>query len=384
MHRLILAIALAVALVLALAPPSSSAGSVYVAREGDTIVIPTGVTVTIVSGQPASPSPVPSAPPSRTPSAVPLPGPTMSPAPPSRPPCGTLQSRIDAAPAGSVLDLSGCSYSTGATIAKRLTLRGARIVAPADSFGLRVTADDVTLEAITIEGAQATAYDAAEKCLSAPGTATGPIERLTIRSSTIRRCGYGGIHLRYVTDAIVEDNLIEDAVYAGIMLASVSHSVIEANTVRRVGLVGSGANSNNAYGIVATQESGGAHSSDVLIRDNLVESIPTWHGLDTHGGIRIRFEDNTVRAVRRAAFLTGGPVDVVFSGNTLVGPSAAQQAACPADAPAAYCADIRAITLVSADGAIVTDNTGSGWGGRWFLDYGGDSTGVVLSGNSVT
>ena len=336
-----------------------------------------------------SPSPTATAPlATSTPTSAPEPSPTPTPTPTPAPTqsttgCSTLQARIDAAPTGSVLDLTGCTYSGRATVNKSLTLRGATVNVPAGGAGITVTADNVTIDDVAVTGAQASTYVSSEKCISAPGSSSNTIDRLTIRNSTIRRCGYGGVYLRYATAALVDGNTIEDSVYAGILMASVKSSTISDNVIRRVGMKGNSVHENNAYGITATYEGSGAMSADLMITRNTVEYVPTWHGLDTHGGIRIRYEQNTVRAARRAAFLTGGPTDVVFTGNTIIAPTTAQQDACPSDTPLAYCRDIRGITLVGADGATVTNNTGSGWGSDWYNDYGGNSTGVVLSGNTV-
>jgi hypothetical protein len=306
---------------------------------------------------------------------------TNSPTTSSTSGCSTLQGRIDAASSGSVLDLTGCTYSSGATINKRLTLRGATINAQAGRAGLTITADNVVIDRVTVIGAQARSFSWGEKCITVNGSASNAVANLTITNSVIRRCGYSGLYVRFASDALIDGNLVEDLVYAGIVLSSVSGSTISDNVVRRVGVYGSGANGNNAYGITATHEGTAPRSSDVRIIRNTVETVPTWHGLDTHGGVRIRFEGNTVRAARRAAFLTAGPIDVVMTGNTLIAPTAAQQAACPSDAPDTYCTDIRGITLVGADGATVTNNTGSGWGSDWYTNSG--STGVILSGNTV-
>jgi hypothetical protein len=64
-----------------------------------------------------------------------VPGAAPAPEPPTPVPPGpdtmTLQARIDAAAAGSTLDLSGKTYPAGATIAKPLTLIGAAVTVPA-------------------------------------------------------------------------------------------------------------------------------------------------------------------------------------------------------------------------------------------------------------
>ena len=297
-------------------------------------------------------------------------------------PCSTLQQRIDGAPAGSVLDLSGCSYGSGATIDKPLTLRGATIRPPRGTPALVVTADDVTVHRARLLGPDGRTYDGNTTGVSVDASRSAPVSGLQIVESEIRDFS-NCVRIRNVVSPYVARNVIEDCVYAGVMVLSAKGGTIVANTVRRIGLSGAEANEWNAYGITATDQGGDPVSSDVTIARNIVESVPTWHGLDTHGGVRIRFELNIVQAARRAAFLTGGPSDIVFSGNLLVAPTSLEQAGCPAGAPIAYCQDIRALTLVGADGALVIDNTATGWSEPWFKDYGGDSTDVFLAKNSV-
>ena len=133
--------------------------------------------------------------------------------------------------------------------------------------------------------------------------------------------------------------------------------------------------SNNAYGIAVSNESG-AVSSDVVVDGNTVETVPTWHGLDTHGGVRISFTNNTVSGAPRALFITSDgsgrrATDITVTGNRFLSP-----------APAA---DAKAVTTYAATRVSVTGNSASGWGSAsFFNDYQGQSTGLVVSGNAVT
>jgi len=81
--------------------------------------------------------------------------------------CGSsLQAAVDSAPPGSVLDLTGCTYTAGAVIRGPLTIVGASIVLPARSNADRwvrelvVAASDVTLERLrTQNGANVVAIE---------------------------------------------------------------------------------------------------------------------------------------------------------------------------------------------------------------------------------
>jgi hypothetical protein len=332
---------------------------------------------------PAPPGPTPTAPPASTPPS-PRPAPTATPPPaatPTPPPaasptpattCGTsLQAKVDAAPSGGTLNLGGCTYAAGATINKPLTLVGAQVYPPANTRGLIVTASGVSIDSVVIVGPQSATYRWNEVGI----LTTGSISNLVVRNSTLRRFGNSGIWLGPTTNARITGNTIEDAVYAGIMDIAGSGDRIDGNTVRRIGVVGASANGNNAYGIAISNE-GGTLSSDVLVDGNTVETVPTWHALDTHAGQRITFSNNTVSGSPRALFITSDGAgrqarSITVTGNTLVGPQRAP--------------DPVAITTYAAAGVTVTSNVARGWGaGNFFHDYQGLSTGLSVSGNSVT
>jgi hypothetical protein len=294
--------------------------------------------------------------------------------------CTNLQGRINAARSGSVLDLTGCAFTGSATINKPLTLRGATIRSSQTGPAIRVTADNVTLDRLRITGPGASRFRYGQNGIHAAGSRSNRITGLVVKNSTITRFGYGGIYVRHASGARVVGNRVEDAVYTGIMISSVANARVEANVVRRVGLAGSSANSNNAYGITVTTASDGGRSSDVAVIRNIVERVPGWHALDTHGGIRIRWEANTVRSSRRALFLTSSPQDNVVINNRFYAPTATQRAACPGDVPDSFCNDYRGISLFGADGVRITGNRGSGYpSGRWYTDRG--ASGVIASGN---
>ena len=113
-----------------------------------------------------------------------------------------------------------------------------------------------------------------------------------------------------------------------------------------------------------------------------MEDVPTWHGLDTHGGLRISWINNTVRRVRRGLFITSSPAsgahatNNVITGNQLLSPDPIALATTP-------------VTLATVYGAVLTNNTITGWGngktdtGKPWYDYLGQSTGLVDNGGNV-
>ena len=248
---------------------------------------------------------------------------------------------------------------------------GAKVNVPANQRGFIVTASNVTLDRLVITGAQATTYSWNEVGI----LTTGSISNLVVRNSTIRTFGNAGMWIGPSTNSRITGSTIEDAVYAGIMVISANGATVDGNVVRRVGVRGAAANSNNAYGIAVSNE-GGAVSTDVVVNGNTVETVPTWHGLDTHAGQRISFTNNTVSGAPRALFITSdsygrNAADVTATGNRFVNPAST--------------IDPKAVTTYATIDVTVTGNTASGWGtGGFFNDYQGLSIGLVVSGNSIT
>jgi outer membrane biosynthesis protein TonB len=329
----------------------------------------------------AAPTPTPVATPTRTPVATSAPTPTPV-ATPTSVACGTLQARIDAAAAGSTLDLTGCTYAARATVGKPLTISGATIRPPAGTAGLTVTANDVILDGLTIIGSNGTTYNGSEYGVFAEGTAAAPIRRLTVRGSEIGSFGHAGIYAGHVADLRVSGNTIHDVVYAGLRVDSGVGGLVDGNTIQRIGVFGASANSNNAYGITLTVIASGdlvkdPPTSDFVVRGNTIEDVPTWHALDTHAGLRITFADNIVRRSMRALFITTDSLndrssDITVTRNQFL-------------SPAPISTNIVAVTLYNTVNVSVTDNVESGWGSTSpVYDYTGGSTGLATSGNSVT
>jgi parallel beta-helix repeat protein len=322
------------------------------------------------------PTPEPTPDPTREPTPEPTPDPTPEPDPVD---CDcSLQSRINAASSGSTLDLTGCSFSGGATIAKPLTLVGATITTGRSKVGLLVTANNVTLRGLRIVGPQATSFDGNEAAIEVEGSASSPVRNLVIRDSVLRRFGYGGIELRFVNDFTIRDNTIQDGVYMGMMVISSSRGLIAGNTVERIGVYGAGANSNNAYGIALTQMvASSPRSTDITVSGNTILDVPTWHGLDTHGGARITWTKNVVRGCRDGIFITGWStnraLDNVIDGNFVYNSGSNQYG----------------ITSVYSTGGQVTDNLISGWlSGHAILKTSGSdpvatAIDLTISGNTI-
>ena len=287
-----------------------------------------------------------------------------------------LATRLASTPAGGTLNLTGCTFHAAVTITRPITLVGATVHAPPGKPAITVRAADVTLDRLTIIGPSSSTYDATSAGVLVDARSSDPVRGLRVSRSEFRDLSYG-LYLRNVTDFVASANLVEDVVYAGIQVLSAVGGTIEHNVIRRVGVTGSEANSGNAYGITVSAISSDRQSVDVSVNANLIEDVPTWHGLDTHGGIRVVFDGNTIRGTPRPIFITAlasperSATDVVIRRNQIPPPSGLT--------------NLVPITLYATDGATITDNVITGWSTTDpYHDYQGKSTRITASGNIVT
>ena len=340
-------------------------------------------TATPAAAPTATPTPAPTTTPAPTfvPSPTPTPAPTFVPSPTPTPgtvDCtGTLQSRIDAAPVGSVLDLTGCVYTTGATVQKALTIVGGTVNVGASTRAITVAASSVNLDGLTITGPQHTTfYDGYEIGIYIHSS----ISNVTIRNCIVSNFGDAGMWLDHATALRIDHNTVHDVVYAGIMVLSGSGGSITNNLVQRIGVNATGLpEGTNAYGIALSQQNPAVDppTTDFTVSGNTVTDVPTWHAFDTHGGQRIVWTGNTARGSRSGFFITGGSgraLDNDVNSNTVYG----------------FAGSYWAITSVYSTGGYVRNNTVTGWpSGREILTTsGGDPTAtavnLTITGNTIT
>jgi parallel beta-helix repeat protein len=230
--------------------------------------------------------------------------------------------------------------------------------------GVTINRDGQVIENLVITGPGCATYDGATYGIFG----SGAFRDVAIRHCTIRNLAHSGIWLDGLVNPVIEDCVIEDVAYAGIMFVGVQGGRISRNTVRRVGVTGHQEPDCNAYGIAVA-------GSDVLVDENEVTDVPLWHGLDTHGGLRITFRRNVVRRTPRAMFVTTGAspaADCVVTGNLLTEPAPLLPGG----------TNPVAITTYQTVGCTIAGNViGAAYGAPTAYDYGALSTGLVQSGN---
>ena len=233
---------------------------------------------------------------------------------------------LNAVPAGSVFTCpEGDRYKlTGPLdLAKPVTIEGGEFLPHSSGRGLNISASDVTIRGSKFTSPSAADPLSSHQIIAAVGASTAPLRRVTVEKVTIDKSRYHGIWLEWCEDVKVRDCQITDFQYSGIMLISVTRGEVSGCVIRNGLQEGTIV---NAYGIAATDlvNTVAGRSRDILITRNIVDNIPRWEGIDTHGGERITITDNVVTRCYDGISAVGGsssrvssPRSVVIAGNTI-------------------------------------------------------------------
>lgn len=254
----------------------------------------------------------------------------------------SFQSALAAAPSGATVSFPrpAAYYRVSAplTVTKGLSLRGEgseirQLTANTTLFV--INASNVHVSGLKLVGPQFTRYRAGETAIEASGSsAAAMLTGLRVEDNEVARWGGNAIYLKWVRDFTVSRNQLHDLYYAGVLVSSGQSGSIEANYVRNVVGVHShdAAGSTHAYGVAVSRANSSSlvtdpRSSDITISQNIIEDIPGWEGLDTHGGERISFIGNTIRrtlvginvgsSANAAGVDTFAPLDVSIVGNLI-------------------------------------------------------------------
>ena len=233
---------------------------------------------------------------------------------------------LDTVPAGATFTCpEGDRYKlTGPlNLKKAVTIEGGEFLPHTTGRGLNITASDVTIRGSKFTARSAANPDASHQIIAAIGTSSAPLRRVTVDKVIIDKSRHQGVRLEWCEDAKVTGCTITDFQYGAVMLISVTRGEVSGCIIRNGLQEGTLV---NAYGIAATDlvNTVAGRSKDILITRNVVDNIPRWEGIDTHGGERITITDNIVTRCRDGIAAVAGnssrataPKDLVVSGNTI-------------------------------------------------------------------
>lgn len=191
---------------------------------------------------------------------------------------------------------------------------------------IEISASDVHIDGITVEGPQNASLVATEfGVVAAAATWAAKLTNIRVSNCTIHSVGGDAIRFQWVDGFEVIDCRLHDAVYAGFLGWGVANGIISRNRVHDI------TGSPNSYGITVTRGNGASLSTDprsinIVIENNVITDIPVWNGIDTHGGTNVAIRGNTLLRVNKPIWVvpassgateTWAAKDVAIIGNTL-------------------------------------------------------------------
>lgn len=199
-----------------------------------------------------------------------------------------------------------------------------------DNAGFNITASNVTFQAlgrVVINGPRTAAKEHAftSRAFTVAGALASRISNVRIDGFAMQTFKYGGVRADYVDDLDVVNCEVDACTYCGILGISVNRFRFNDNEVRNIEPGNGGiAPKLNAYGIGATVNvSTDPASSFGHICGNIVANVPTWAGIDTHGGAGLLIERNQVSGCRIGLDITisspVAPKNISIKGNQVYG-----------------------------------------------------------------
>lgn len=225
----------------------------------------------------------------------------------------TITEALTTLPEGATLYLDGdYTAKTSIIVSKPVCILGpGRITAQHDSPIFDVQSDNVSFDGgLQLVGKPHESYIAQARGISCQGTLENPRHNLHIGRVTMKSFAGGGLTCRFVKNLTTSEGLeISDSRYYGIGLGSCDTVTLVKPVIRNVTPMS--ASNSNAYGITATHSDGtpevAPSSTNITIEDALIEDVPTWVGIDTHGGRKVSVIRPTIRRCQWGVSLVSGP-----------------------------------------------------------------------------
>lgn len=177
---------------------------------------------------------------------------------------------------GATLDFSSAGHLTALTLGSNVTLVGFKLIGAGNAS---YNANGIAIKCYGTDNSPA-----------APTYVTGP----TIVDVTITEFGSYGVECKYNVYGRIEGCEITEIGYIGAALLSCNRFVFTDNYVSGI----SPGSSGNAYGISVTSSEGTVTADPApvsnIIVGNIIEDVPVWTGIDTHGGSNLLISDNIV------------------------------------------------------------------------------------------
>ncbi|WP_053368006.1 right-handed parallel beta-helix repeat-containing protein [Bacillus sp. FJAT-27245] len=204
--------------------------------------------------------------------------------------------------AGKVIVLpSGSSYQvSGLVVPDNTTIvgYGSKLYNDKKHQTLLAIGAGVKLYGIELQGAGNTKADAKGVGISIRGAnAANYAKNIVIEDCFIHDIGFYGIMAEFADHVSISNTVIRDIGFAGVGGLSVRNMHINGSHIKSI----KPGNKGNAYGVFYSRKGAEsnlkAHPRSVnsSVTNSIIEDIPLWEALDTHGGENITFNNNTIR-----------------------------------------------------------------------------------------
>lgn len=212
---------------------------------------------------------------------------------------------VSFAPTGGCVDLLSKAYTHSGnwTINKSLHIfgHGATITFSATTdvvTGIKITASDVSLYAPKVVGGAYSAAHYNRKAIQAIGTSNASrIENIIIYEAEVDTWPVG-IWLEYVNHFWVSRNKVENIYDHGISVLACADGWVDNNYIDNI--PADSVITTNAYGIIITEGNvADTACQRIQVKNNTVKRVPTWDGINMHGGDDIEIIGNIIRDCRR-------------------------------------------------------------------------------------
>ncbi|RDU38037.1 hypothetical protein DRW41_00210 [Neobacillus piezotolerans] len=127
--------------------------------------------------------------------------------------------------------------------------------------------------------------------------ASNYVRNIVIEDCFIHDVGFYGINAEFADNVRISNTVIRDIGFAGVGGLSVRNMHINKSHIKSI----SPGNKGNAYGVFFSRKGAESNlkahpkSTNSSVTDSIIEDIPLWEALDTHGGENIVFNNNTIR-----------------------------------------------------------------------------------------
>ncbi|WP_409271549.1 right-handed parallel beta-helix repeat-containing protein [Neobacillus sp. SCS-31] len=123
------------------------------------------------------------------------------------------------------------------------------------------------------------------------------VQNIIIEDSFIHDVGFYGILAKFADNVRISNTIIRDVGFAGVGGLSVHNMHINKSHIKSI----KPGNKGNAYGVFYSRKGAESNlkayprSTNSSVTNSIIEDIPLWEALDTHGGENITFNNNTIR-----------------------------------------------------------------------------------------